>query len=585
MKAWLKDYRLMLRVLLRDGSRRHVMGRFKLPQSVIMGLCCLPLMVMICTSVASVAPLAVRYSLVVEGVVVLTAAAQGMVLFFALPTLTSALYTAGDTGFVSALPLRTSAVFFARLTKVYIGELAITAYLLLPTLYTFSGAAYAAGGTFSAAFFALVPFIAVVAPILPLAIATLLSLPAMWVASFLKKKALFSTVALIILYMALFAAYFLLIPNLSSVGDIETLSETVVRAFRRVATVLYPDKALASMCLGIDPWVNLGISFGIWAGLVALVFALSAAFYKRAVRVGAESTSSTADKSDKIGKKHSLLSALLIADVKNIFRFPALALSACATVFVTSLIAVFFFISTDAGTNQGENFVPLDEMMQTGILLMLGVMLGGSNYFALMAFTREGKSFYVTRSLPISGKTAVLAKFVLANIANAVSAVLLFVIIAAFDKIHIVNALLIGAVMFTVCAGLNAMSIMFDMRRPYFDWQSLYDVQRQNTRMLAPVLIGFAAGALFIAFAVLAMMFVPTLGETAAFAIYWALCIIVAAVVAGVMCYLLFDRAEELYAAMGERSSDGAVRPTRGGGFLDGGKGGFGGGNRGGMLG
>ena len=70
MKAWLKDYRLMLRVLLRDGSRRHVMGRFKLPQSVIMGLCCLPLMVMICTSVASVAPLAVRYSLVVEGVVV-----------------------------------------------------------------------------------------------------------------------------------------------------------------------------------------------------------------------------------------------------------------------------------------------------------------------------------------------------------------------------------------------------------------------------------------------------------------------------------------------------------------------------------
>ena len=84
--------------------------------------------------------------------------------------------------------------------------------------------------SFSAAFFALVPFIAAVAPILPLAIATLLSLPAMWVASFLKKKALFSTVALIILYMALFAAYFLLIPNLSSVGDIETLSETVVRA-------------------------------------------------------------------------------------------------------------------------------------------------------------------------------------------------------------------------------------------------------------------------------------------------------------------------------------------------------------------
>ena len=65
MKGWFADYRLLLGVLLKDSFRQRVGGRIKLPQSVIMGICCLPLMVMLCTSIASVADLAVKYSLLV----------------------------------------------------------------------------------------------------------------------------------------------------------------------------------------------------------------------------------------------------------------------------------------------------------------------------------------------------------------------------------------------------------------------------------------------------------------------------------------------------------------------------------------
>lgn len=586
MKAWFSDYRLLLGVLLKETSRQRVGGRVKMPQSLIVALCCLPLMIMICVAIATVADLAVKYSLLAEGVVMIITAAQGMVLFFAVPTLTSALYMSGDAGFVSALPLRRSAVFFARLTKVYIGELAITAYLLLPTLYTFAGAAWAAGGVFSPAFYVLVPFITALAPVLPLAIATLLSLPVMWIASFLKKKAFVSTIALVTLYMALFAAYFLLIPNFSSVGDIETLSETVVKAFRQFGEIMYPDKVLACLALGIDPWVNLGISVGVWGGTAALIFALSAVFYKRAVRVNTEfSRGRTAAKEEKEGKKRSLLSALIVADLKNIFRYPALALPMCTGVFVSALLTVFFFLTVDAGAAE-DGYVALGEMVQTGILLMLGVMLGGSNYFALMAFTREGKSFYVTRSLPIPAKTAVLAKFVLANVSNVISGVLMFVIIAAFGKISVVNGLLLVLVMTITSAGLNALSIMSDMRRPYFDWNSLYDIQRQNTRMMVPVLIGMAAGAVFLVVSIIVMPYAAVLGAAGAYAIYWSVCFVVAAIAAGALSYLLFDRAEQLYAAMGERSSDGNVyRTPRRNDFLGGGRGGFGGGNRGGMLG
>ena len=581
MKGWFADYRLLLGVLLKDSFRQRVGGRIKLPQSVIMGICCLPLMVMLCTAIASVADLAVKYSLLVEGTVMLVTAGQGMVLFFAIPTLTSALYMSGDTGFVSALPLRRSAVFFARLTKVYIGELAITAYLLLPTLYTFGGAAQVAGGVFSPAFYVLVPFITLLAPVLPLALATLLSLPAMWIASFLKRKAFVSTIALIFVYMVLFVAYFLLIPNFSSVGDIESLSETVVNAFRQFAAVMYPDKVIACVALGVDPWVNLGIAIGIWVGIITLIFALSSLFYRRAVRINTEFSRSTEAAHGKVFRKRSLLASLMIADLKNIFRFPALALSMSTSVFVTSLITVFFFLTTEAGASQ-DDFTPLGEMMQTGILLMLGVMLGGSNYFALMAFTREGKSFYLTRTLPISGKTAVLAKFILSNAANVIGALLMFIITAAFGKIHIVNAALIAVVMIVVCAGLNALSIYFDMRRPYFDWKSLYDVQRQNARVMAPVMIGMCAGIVFLIAAIVIMPYSATMGTVGAYAVYWAVCFVVAAASAGGLCYMLFDKAEELYAAMGERASAPVSARTsrRGDGFL----GGPGSRNGGGML-
>ena len=144
----MKDFVLIFRVLYRNRyavEKESNTGKRKLTRSTVMMLSLLPMVAVICVMLGFVAAeLTTRYSAMTLINAILSAA-QLFILFMSLPAMMSTLYAAEDAAFLSALPVRPTAVFFAKLLLVYVGALKIAAILLFPSLLTVS-VTYAAAG-------------------------------------------------------------------------------------------------------------------------------------------------------------------------------------------------------------------------------------------------------------------------------------------------------------------------------------------------------------------------------------------------------------------------------------------------------
>lgn len=575
----MRDYVLMLGLLLKNQSRNRIGKNGKMSQGAVIALSCLPMEIIICVALYHMTLLCVQHSIVAELINLVVTAAELVIFFFLIQSILTVLYATDDSAFVSSLPLKPSSVFLARLTQVYLNELAIAAYLLFPVLLTIGITADLNGYPLSAGFYPLTILIVAVAPFLPLVLATLLSLPLIWLSSFFKKRAAFSTIALILLFTVVFTAYFLIVPNMGDISNVENLSDGIIRFFRTFSTVMYPNKVLVEFCVGINAGINFAIFAAIWMGVAALIITLAAFFYKRAVRAGLETGASAFNTKQKVESEKKLLSALMLNDFRNLIRFPSLAVSSCINIVLAPILTCVMFVFMKDSPSEFLS----GEIAPIGMIFFYSVILcGGANNVASLAFTREGQSFFIARHLPIPAKTAVTEKFLLAYLFSIAAIIPLFIIAVALVKMHIVNALLFALLLAVTCAGLNALSIYTDMKRPILDWKNTTDIQKNNFRVIIPTLIGMAIGVGVLLLGVVVSPLVGSIGTVGASAVFWSVSFVVGIAFCIAFCYILFDRCEELYENLAANADKNSARRKE---RITLSSGGFGKGKNGGMLG
>ena len=117
----MKDFAIVFRVLYKNRysvEKESNTGKRKLTKNTVMILSMLPMVAVICVILGLIAAqLTTRYSAMTLLNAILSAV-QLFVVFMTLPTMLGTLYASEDAAFLSALPLRPSAVFFAKLLLV-----------------------------------------------------------------------------------------------------------------------------------------------------------------------------------------------------------------------------------------------------------------------------------------------------------------------------------------------------------------------------------------------------------------------------------------------------------------------------------
>ncbi len=576
----MKDYILLLKILFKNQYAHRIgsSGKPKLSGAVKTVLFIIPLVLLFCLIggfVASVIPDIQTLSAVSNAVV---SAVQLFALFLTMFNVMNILYDSPDTPFLNTLPVKHTAVFFAKFTVVYVSTLAMTAAILLPTLLTISIVYAALGRAMFYGFFALVFIVALVAPILPLFIVTLFSMPLSFIGTFFKGRSVLKTILSLLFYVLLMIGYLLMIYFLSSAdgGDVNINGSQIFAGLGVFAKVMYPNKVLLDFAFGIEAGKSFGISFAITAGMLLVMLLLAMLFYRRINQKKLETHSETTHRAASL-KQSGVISSLIKKDFLHIVRNSHLAMSSLANIIICPVITAVMYFTGNMQADGGDMPPYLAAMLKLSyVVLYTLIFLGGANAMAMLAYTREGRSFYLSKSLPISPRDSIKAKFILALIPSAIVMVIQVILAIALYKLDILNVLLFALCASLTIIGATALHIYCDMRFGNVNWNTRQDLKQVSQGNIGSFIVVFwvmGVGLVAMVGGMVLSSFAEEIGGVVvALAVFWSILFVLSAVTCLVGLLMLRFKAEPYYDEIGERKFKpkqfGRARTPKNGGML-----------------
>ncbi len=527
----MRDFVLVFKTLYKNAnsSSKDEDGKKRLSTGIKFVISISPLIILVS---AMIAFLSVglnnigEFSLLVTALVAVT---QILVLFLSMFSIVSTLYESKDTPFLNTLPLKPSSVFFAKFAMTYVNALAISAVVLLPTVLTGAIAFNVANGRMFYGFYPLFFVILALAPILPLFVVVVLSMPVVWLGSYFRGKPTLKSVLTILFYVVLMCAYMVVVYYMNTTGfgqngNVE-MSQGMLGSLGTLANVFYSDKALVYFCLGIDAGKNFGISAAITVGMIAIMLLLSSLFYKK-INTRKSESAQTAEPKNASLKQNNVVVSLMKRDIKSIMRNSTLAMTSIANLLMAPIFIVVMYFISNFKANADDSLTPImAQMMGIGFVVMYSmIFLAGANMIANMAYTREGKSFFASKTLPINPIDSIRAKLLLSVIAPSVLLVPIMLIALLLYKIDIVSTIFIGIDTFMMIVGVCSMSILFDMKKGNQHWEKVSDIKNssQNVYQIISALTSVLPAIVLFVSGIILASFAQSLGETIIKVIYWS---------------------------------------------------------------
>lgn len=350
----MRDFYLVFKTLYRNATPKNQeeqSGKKKLSNSLKLVLSISPLIIMVC---AMMAFLCINLKSLDELALVLIAivgAVQMVVLFLSLYSIITTLYEAKDMPFLSSLPLSPKSIFFAKFAMTYVSALKLSTFILTPLSLTAIIAFNIATKSMFYGIYPLILLILIASPLLPLFIVTLFSMPVVWIGTYMKSKPILKSILTIAFYVVLMCAYLVLVffmntSGFGQEGDVE-LSQGALSSLTTLSYVLYPNRVLVFFCLGIDMAKNFGISAAICIGMLAIMLALSALFYRHISMRKVEGIKAGEVKNTSL-KQSNVTMSLAKRDFYSIMRSGSLAMSSFANLIMAPLFIVLMYFITNS---------------------------------------------------------------------------------------------------------------------------------------------------------------------------------------------------------------------------------------------
>ncbi len=494
MKNYFTLFALNLKYAFKRGDRKQ--SKWLWLAYTIVAISFLVIIVSLCYGVKFLGELFAE-DLLSEFLTVLFGIGSMMVVLLGIAPMLSYLYFSKDTEFMLSLPVKSSTVFFAKLSVVYFFEAVGGAVFLLPALFTL-------GVTLrlSALFYIGSIFAVMLLPVLPMLIISLVSVPLMWLVGFFRNK---SAVAMIVnavlvvgfmsLYLGVMYSFDFTIPD----GEVDgaLLYGKLSGIIEKAANVLVPLLAVSRiLVLSTDTlfgdfstpaanFINLAVFLAISVALLLLATVISALAYRRGTRRLVEG-----DKRRKTGKvefvrSNGVLKALIAKEWKELIRTPAFAMQCLMGVLMCPLVVGFmcYFDTSDlAGEATTYTAKFMLKIVAFGLILMLGV---GTNVGAATSISREGQKFYYMKLMPVPYETQIKAKLILYLTISSITVILSQVVMAiiSFDLIFLTAG---TAFLLLFNYGFNCYCIYMDLNNPKLNWVTENEACKQNkTAMLA----------------------------------------------------------------------------------------------------
>lgn len=556
---------LLFKTLYRNSHVREEKydGKKRLSSSIVALLSTLPLILIIGAFLCYLASTLTDIRLLAMFVNAIAFAVQVLVLFLCMPRIISTLFDGKDTPFLQTLPIKPQGIFFAKFALVYVDALSLSSIVFLPIAYAVTITFNVVRGAMFYGAYALLLFDALLLPVLPLFLVTLFSVPIAYIGSFFKGKPEIKSIFTIVFYVILMCAYLLLVYFMNTSGYGQTggdaISQSALSSLAVLSNVVYPDKVMIFLIYGIDVWKNFGISCAITLAMIGTTVVLAMLFYRRINVKKSENFDKQSSGRETALKQSSVVISLAQKDFKTICRNSTLAMTCFANLIMAPLFIVLMYFITifkvESGTD-GEMSSAMNEMMGIGFVIMYSmIFLAGANILGAQAYTREGKAFFATKTLPIKPIDSIKSKLLLATIVPAVIMIPIAIVSLALYKIDVVSTLFIVIDTMLMVVGINALNILFDMKKGNQHWENVSELRNASKGNFYQVVSAFMAVIPSVILFVLGMLlssFAEGIGVVAIKAIYWAVATAFSIVVCLIGVLLLKKYGMKYYELIGQ---------------------------------
>ena len=406
---------------------------------------------------------------------------QGMIVVFGAAQYVSMLFFSKDSEMLMAMPIKPQTVFLSKFITVYLSYLLVAFTLQFPATIALgvvsgAGAAYYIIGLFAVLF----------TPAIPLLIISILAIPLAYIAGYFRRNNLAGTISAIIAFSVTFGGYLYLvmsvIPGVMGAGAVDP--ELILQSLDIVSKIIYPNLFLASAMLGsgVSIVTNLAIYLAIIISAFVLTTAMSAYLYKnlstRFLEVGVLEKVKV-----KSNVKTSSVVALIKRDVKCTLSEAALSFNyLIGLIFIPVMVIVSNLSSI---TGEVEVIGKQTSLVISALISIL--MMTSTNYWAIFAYSREGKNIGLLKMMPVSSMGIIKSKTIVSDAYNAVIVAVCVIILLALG----LNWL--GAILYMISAmlinmGIGSFQMQRDLKSPRLNWNNLKELMRNNLSSLFGVL-------------------------------------------------------------------------------------------------
>lgn len=517
----------MFRNKLRFGT--EATKRKKIGFAVLLGMTYALIMTILLMLVISLGTAVVgvpQFAMMLYFMILITAAL--FVLIFGIVHLVSVLFLSKDTDFFSTLPVKPVTIFAAKLAFVYIFEMGVVAAVMLPLIITFGIVA-----KLWAWFYVISILMLVIVPSLPLAVAAILAIPVMYIASKLKNRNIVSLIFFMLLFGGFFAVYIYVMfasTDISGEGGVITEEQLnqYLKTLEYVFYAFYPYTVLSlaavgipshGLALGASTVVNIAIFLVISVALIGVLLLLGRFMYGQSAKANNQTYNSKAKKGEF--KARSGLKALIKREYVSSLRttqtaFQCYAVFMLPIVFSVMLGIVFGNIFNASGDADMSLYTSLSLVISLSCITIMFASIGNA---VATTFSREGVAIASLKALPIDIKQILRAKITAWAVIALPVAVVAVTIANAFNfDVAYYLLSLFGLTM--LVAAFLAFGALWDLKAPKIKWTDPMQAIKHNTHVTGGQFMCMAVGLVQL---ILYMILLSTgVSLEIATAVYWA---------------------------------------------------------------
>ncbi len=422
----------------------------------------------------------------------------------------SSLYFSKDSMWMSYLPIRSTTLLSAKLSEIWAGEAALNAVIMLPAFIMYGMHVKA-----EAALYLRALLIALLSPLLPVAIITLMSTLLARLVKGASNSSIITAGMSMLMVFGIILGEMLVMPSVPDDADLMWFAKLILTSeglLNAVTRALPPVRWAVKALMG--SWSHLALFTAVsLLSIVAVTLALGPGYLSRCRNLAEQgSRKKTVRLGSDSYRARSQLLAMVGLEWKQLVRSSVVLMQCLAGALIYPLMLALFLLGGAINPELGMLGEALNEMSAElsplDMTLILAAVIGFVTFIspaAPTAISREGRRHAVLRTLPAAPMTALRAKLLVSAAIDLFAVVLTLIVLLLGIRapwwVFATAALLCIPLRY---ACLTCMMTL-DTVRPVLQWTNETQAVKQNLNVVFGMLVCIAAlalpgGAVYLAF-------------------------------------------------------------------------------------